>query len=1354
MLEETLIGRESELKILDDLYQRTGQSGVEILYTTGDPGIGKTSLSNHFMKTIEDSSLTAYTQCTSQSRGEEMYRPFIELISSLMPRMEKKPGLKDRFKNLLHYDLRKFLDVASEIMGLIPVAQLVSGGIKIGLALSSDGGDKELEKCLDKYKNDRVQFYVDLLLGWSIASPIAIVIDDIHWADTGTIAVLREIMRKNRELLQKNKIPRLFLIITARTTESLIGDKSTEVGKLLEYIKRYDPERLTEHRLGMMDNSELGLLLDFSLNCSCNLSDHFKQWIIEKSNGNPLFLKRLIDICKQKGALNLINNIWQDYDEVSFSVDKWELKGTLLAIHKTGAFQNLDAMVLDSLNGLSPQHRKILLNAAVLGETFISHTLAHVLEDNEHSLLWELGSLEKIGIIKRVEAIQMGTDESYRYCFSSKATQQALITEFLPIQLKWVRQRTADYLIKRAEKNKEDLNALEEMIENTKGSKHSFFLRRELRITNELMYLYHSASIQYESASDYFNAAKYRLEAISPKLDKLEELEDYSPAPAEREALEKDIDNELAQIKSLCSQRDNDSVLWESGLSFQDLINFDKRILEACARRKAVFGDYRSALENIREAEAKAQLTPESEDDLSLALSAIEISYKSGQRVFAREAFERILKIFESLDIDEDKLEVLTIGYIFPAAEEITLNDVPAVAIVLLKKILSILQTKDIPTEEIKGYMVLPYIRLLRYDEADKIINSLKETFSFDICQKIAFSVNDFLSKHDSQFTNMMDDSTVNDNDFISLLNIYEWACLFTKDLYENHKSYNIPLDEALIFFDQLLRWFCHLLHARSSYISQEECLKEDRLAKDGYFLPDEISEEDDESDPSLSLCIEFTGYIDSLLEKVFPRSQWSQELFSGLSLYRSLNGDEDWTSLGDALCSCYYAPLGYDSMNELYLQVINHLKSGGYGADLVDIYYNYIKFLINNFIADNYPEDARRRLDLIINEIALKSDEFQERISSTLSLLYSSIADYYIELKDDGESAWFWQKKSIIAALESGDTSSAKIYLDECRKKFKQYIKEIKELEKKIKNDMGLKSEEKHGFDELMESDDPYLAAHQAGQYLDHYKISYGCGDGENAEEACDETFEFDPLMLRYLSLAKKKAEFSELGKPILDDIYSSLSDFFGMCYRNGTDLPEEEIKRLDISVPEGFEGYEALYLSLFCAKKAMDINEELGNYHRVIDEIERIHNTINIAKSIAAEDDNSQGEYVCCFAPLDSKYYVSKDAKTHLAFFKNIISSIFGADIDISKRYLELLDKYGDTDKLIELVCDYQDEKIIGALVRHFEKHNLNDAIPLCFAYIHQYVSLTWEESGYKKTFLESIEHYFCSHKVPVGA
>src|SRR5438477_325664 len=206
---ETLIGREREFSRLYDAWLEVRQRTPRIMVMVGDPGVGKTTLTNAFVSTCQ---MEGAAIARAQAYDAERELPFAvlaELIKQLT--LQRAIGGTDPEA------LSELTRISPEIFSAFPgVPKPVAWAAEVIPLRLADAFLKAVEAGTEE-------------------SPLVLVVDDIHAADNASAAILPIIARKLPHT-------RLLLILTARSNElrtvaapsALASDSSIEAMRTLE----------------------------------------------------------------------------------------------------------------------------------------------------------------------------------------------------------------------------------------------------------------------------------------------------------------------------------------------------------------------------------------------------------------------------------------------------------------------------------------------------------------------------------------------------------------------------------------------------------------------------------------------------------------------------------------------------------------------------------------------------------------------------------------------------------------------------------------------------------------------------------------------------------------------------------------------------------------------------------------------------------------------------------------------------------------------------------------------------------------------------------------------------------------
>ena len=204
-------------------------------------------------------------------------------------------------------------------------------------------------------------------------APVVLALDDLHWADGTSLALAEELVA----LVSDSP---LLLVLAARPEG---------MARLAEHALRRQPERTTRLALeALSDESDRTLLS--ALARGADFPAELERRVLERAEGNPLYLEELVRALIDAGALVRSDAGWRFNREVRVEVP-----------------ETVEKLVLARVDVLSPVARELLAAAAVLGRRFTEPLLARVAGDA--SALRELLAAELV-----LEAPR-GIDTEYRF---------------------------------------------------------------------------------------------------------------------------------------------------------------------------------------------------------------------------------------------------------------------------------------------------------------------------------------------------------------------------------------------------------------------------------------------------------------------------------------------------------------------------------------------------------------------------------------------------------------------------------------------------------------------------------------------------------------------------------------------------------------------------------------------------------------------------------------------------------------------------------------------------------------------------------------------------------------------------
>jgi len=183
-----LVGRASALAALDRAVGEAAAGGGGLVFVTGEAGIGKTALARQIAQhALQRGVLVLWGSCR-EDPGVPGLWPWVEVLRAYAERVGRR-GLS-----------RQLGDAASGLAGLVPelgpgpaMTGTASAGPGVG-AERAGGGTGPPPDPASTGAADRFRMFdavATLLRRGTVARPLLVVLDDLQWADAGTLRLLR-----------------------------------------------------------------------------------------------------------------------------------------------------------------------------------------------------------------------------------------------------------------------------------------------------------------------------------------------------------------------------------------------------------------------------------------------------------------------------------------------------------------------------------------------------------------------------------------------------------------------------------------------------------------------------------------------------------------------------------------------------------------------------------------------------------------------------------------------------------------------------------------------------------------------------------------------------------------------------------------------------------------------------------------------------------------------------------------------------------------------------------------------------------------------------------------------------------
>ena len=351
-VESPFVGRERELRMAKELFHAVANEGrAHLLSVVALPGMGKSRLAWEFEKYIDGLSEQAWWhrgRCLAYGEGVA-YWALAEMV-----RMRARIAEDEAPEQAL----AKLSDVLREIVLDPEERAFVEPRLQHLLGLT------------ERVAPDRE----DLFSAWRLfvermgdQFPVIMIFEDIHWADAALIEFLEY-------LLDWSRNHPIFIVTLARPD---VAERHPGWGANLRNFTSLSLEPLPDPAI---DGLLRGLVP--------GIPDEAAQRILERADGIPLYAVETVRMLLDRGLLERHDGGYRVTGDL----------GTL------DVPETLHALIAARLDGLAPEERRLLQDAAVLGKTFAPKGLATLAGVDEEALRPVLASLA------RKEMLMLDTD--------------------------------------------------------------------------------------------------------------------------------------------------------------------------------------------------------------------------------------------------------------------------------------------------------------------------------------------------------------------------------------------------------------------------------------------------------------------------------------------------------------------------------------------------------------------------------------------------------------------------------------------------------------------------------------------------------------------------------------------------------------------------------------------------------------------------------------------------------------------------------------------------------------------------------------------------------------------------------
>lgn len=356
------VGRSKEYQSLVGVFHLAQKGKPQVAVVSGESGMGKTRLADEFLKWAGTQGADALCGRAYETSEGLPYQP---IIDALRERLERENAPEDLLDDAWLAELTRILPELRERYPDLPTAS----------------GDEATAR-------SRL-FEAIARLGASLSArnPLILLMDDLQWADAGTLELLHYLSRSWRV-----SYTRILLLILIRE-ESLTHQ--TGLRDWMSGLTRDIP--VTRLSLSPVQASDIRELVQSLTGGNVEGVPELSAWLIAETNGQPFFVVETLSALDDYGAL-----VWADGVTSTPVLDPLGTLENLKSIDPRSLAPTIHDVILSRLEWLSQSASAVLSAAAVIGRNCSFGLLGSVSGTDEQSSLDALDELLSARLIVEV----------------------------------------------------------------------------------------------------------------------------------------------------------------------------------------------------------------------------------------------------------------------------------------------------------------------------------------------------------------------------------------------------------------------------------------------------------------------------------------------------------------------------------------------------------------------------------------------------------------------------------------------------------------------------------------------------------------------------------------------------------------------------------------------------------------------------------------------------------------------------------------------------------------------------------------------------------------------------------------
>jgi class 3 adenylate cyclase/tetratricopeptide (TPR) repeat protein len=369
-----LVGRERELELLLDCYEKAKRGSGNAVSIVSDAGVGKSRLLYEFRKSLANENITFLEgKCLSYGKSE-IYQPVIDILKSIFDLRDddNTPTIKNKIENRINswqLDNNSTLPYIHELLSI------------------KDPDVDPISLSPEAKKEGILAAISALLIRASESRTLILAIEDLHWIDTSSEEL-------SKYLLESIVGSRVLLIFTYRT-------EYTPIWRTKSYHSTISLNRLS--------NRQSIEILTFLLG-SDKIDYELESFVLDKTEGVPFFIEEFVK------SLNDLDLIVRDHDCV-----RLQKVNNILDVPVT-----IHDVIMSRVDSLPENLKSLLQIGSIIEREFSYELLEKISGLDRQELKADLSKLVELELL-----YPRGTQPDESYVFKHALIQEVVYNSLL-----------------------------------------------------------------------------------------------------------------------------------------------------------------------------------------------------------------------------------------------------------------------------------------------------------------------------------------------------------------------------------------------------------------------------------------------------------------------------------------------------------------------------------------------------------------------------------------------------------------------------------------------------------------------------------------------------------------------------------------------------------------------------------------------------------------------------------------------------------------------------------------------------------------------------------------------------------